>query len=199
VEVARIEEGLWRWTAPHPEWKAGDDWQRDVGCVYWETDDAVVLIDPLVPSDPADRRHFLASLDKDVERVGAPVRVLLTCEWHARSSVELAGRYDGHVVTAAGIDALPVGVTAIAAPVAAEVVYWLAGARTAVPGDTLLGTDDGVTLCPASWLEGRGGLPQLRQDLAPLLDLPVERVLTSHGPPVLSGGHAALVQALGVA
>jgi glyoxylase-like metal-dependent hydrolase (beta-lactamase superfamily II) len=199
VEVTQIDDGLWRWTAPHPDWKAGDDWERDVGCVYWETGDAVVLIDPLVPSDPSDRRHFLASLDEDVERAGRTVTVLLTCEWHNRSSTELAGRYDARVVTPARVHELPAGVAAIAAPVAAEVVYWLPSARTAVPGDTLLGTHDGVTLCPASWLEGRGGLRQLRRDLAPLLDLPVERVLTSHGPPVLAGGHAALAQALGVA
>jgi len=31
---------------------------------------------------------------------------------------------------------------------------------------------------------------------APLLVLPVERVLTSHGPPVLADGHAALARAL---
>ena len=32
--------------------------------------------------------------------------------------------------------------------------------------------------------------------LAPLLDLPVERVLTSHGDPVLSGGREALARVL---
>jgi hypothetical protein len=199
VEVVRIDEGLWRWTAPHPEWKAGDDWDREVGSVYWEADAAVVLVDPLVPSDRADRTRFLASLDTDVERAARPVIVLLTCEWHARSSAELAGRYGGRVVTPKKVHELPVGVAAIAAPVAEEVVYWLTGARTVVPGDTLLGADDGVTLCPESWLEGRGGLPQLRRDLAPLLALPVERVLTSHGPPVLAGGSDALAQALRVA
>ena len=65
-----------------------------------------------------------------------------------------------------------------------------------VPGDTLLGTDDGVALCPASWLEGRGGLDDLARDLAPLLALPVERLLTSHGRPVLADGRDALARAL---
>jgi hypothetical protein len=37
---------------------------------------------------------------------------------------------------------------------------------------------------------------QLRTALQPLLELPVEMVLVSHGEPVLSGGREALVQAL---
>ena len=51
-----------------------------------------------------------------------------------------------------------------------------------------------------SWLDGesvdRAGLAGL---LAPLLDLPVERVLVSHGEPVLERAHAALAGAIGEA
>ena len=78
---------------------------------------------------------------------------------------------------------------------ASEVVYWLAGAAAVVPGDVLLGTEGGVRLCPSSWL-GRGRVSDLAAELRPLLELPVERVLTSHGPPVMSGGAAALTRAL---
>ena len=191
----RIDDGLWRWTAPHPDWKQGDDWDRDVGCVYWEAEDAVVLVDPLIPGEPSDREHFLASLDRDVERAGRPVSVLLTCEWHGRSADELGTRYEAPVrKPSAG--ALPGGIRAVEARVAEEVVYWLPGARAIVPGDALIGARGGVRLCPASWLSGRGGLSRLRDELAPLLDLPVERVLTSHGPPVLADGRAALAQTL---
>jgi hypothetical protein len=42
MQVARIAEGLWRWSAYYEEWR------EDVGCVYYEAPDAVVLIDPLV-------------------------------------------------------------------------------------------------------------------------------------------------------
>jgi len=199
VEVQRIEDGLWRWTAPHPEWKTGDDWDADVGCVYWEADDGVVLVDPLVPSDDADRARFLEALDRDVERVGLPVAILLTCEWHGRSSDELAERYDGTVVGPTVATVLPGAAAAIAAPVAEEVVYWLPAARSIVPGDVLISSENGLTLCPASWLSGPGGRAQLRRDLAPLLELPIERVLTSHGPPVLADGRAALARALGAA
>jgi glyoxylase-like metal-dependent hydrolase (beta-lactamase superfamily II) len=194
MEVRRIDEGLWHWTAPHPEWKPGEDWEQDVGCVYWEADDAVVLVDPLVPTAEADRARFLDALDRDVERAGLPVAILLTSEWHGRSHAELAARYGARVVTPPETDSLPDGVAATELP--EEVVYWLPGARAIVPGDTLLGTGEGLALCPASWFEDRGGIDELARALTPLLGLPVERVLTTHGPPVLAEGHAALARAL---
>jgi glyoxylase-like metal-dependent hydrolase (beta-lactamase superfamily II) len=197
VEVTRVDDGLWRWTTPHPDWKPGDDWDEDVGCVYWEATDSTVLVDPLIPIEKAERTRFLDALDRDVERRRLPVAILLTCSWHARSSTELAERYDGRVTGAGELEALPADVAAVPAPAAEEVVYWLAPARTVVPGDVLLGTGEGLTLCPASWLTSRGGLAQLARDLAPLVDLPVDRVLTSHGSSVLEGGRDALVSALG--
>lgn len=192
--MTRIEDGLWRWTTTHPEWSPGADWERDVGCVYWESAEAVVLVDPLVPVDQPERDRFLDALDRDVERLALPVVVLLTCAWHARSSEVLAARYRGQVLRRS--DALPGGATAVEASAADEVVFWLPGPRALVPGDVLLGTPDGLSLCPESWLESGGGIAQLVDDLSPLLDLPVERVLTSHGPPVLAGGHGALREAL---
>jgi glyoxylase-like metal-dependent hydrolase (beta-lactamase superfamily II) len=93
--------------------------------------------------------------------------------------------------------ALPEGVSAIGAPTPAELVWWLREARAVVPGDTILGDDrGGLALCPASWLDGGGSVATLAAELRPLLDLPVERVLVSHGTPVLSGGRDALVRAL---
>lgn len=198
MEVQHIEDGLWRWTAAHPDWRPGADWPQEVGCVYWEADDAVVLVDPLVPAESADRHRFLEALDRDVARVGRPVEILLTCEWHGRSADELAGRYGG-TVRQPGDPLFVTGAESVFASVATEAVYWLAPARAVVSGDVLLGAAGGLTLCPEAWLEWRGGLPQLARELAPLLELPVERVLTSHGPPVLAGGRAALAQALGAA
>ena len=101
--------------------------------------------------------------------------------------VRLARPYGARVLEPTTADALP-GAARRSVEAAEEVVYWLPGARAVVPGDTLLGTDDGVTLCPASWLEERGGSRRLARDLAPLLELPVERVLPSHGPPLLADG-----------
>ena len=44
----------------------------EVGSVYYEADDAVVLIDPIVPSE--DRERFLDALDRDVERANGRSR-----------------------------------------------------------------------------------------------------------------------------
>ena len=71
-----------------------------------------------------------------------------------------------------------------------ETLYWLDGPRALVAGDVLMG--DPLRLCPDSWLpEELRGAP-IRDSLRPLLDLPIERILTAHGEPVLSGGHDLL-------
>ena len=81
--VQEVAAGLWRWTGEHPEWTpeqgGPEGWERDVGCVYYEAPEAVVLFDPLVP--PEDEERFWRALDRDVERVGKPVCVLATVRW----------------------------------------------------------------------------------------------------------------------
>lgn len=186
MSVSELAPGLWRWTAPHPDWKDGVDWEQEVSCVYYEAAGATVLIDPLVPPE---RERFFEALDRDVERRGLPVSILLTCTWHGRSSDELAERYGaGHVA--------PANVVALPFPIAEETMYWLPDHGALVTGDSLMGDRrGGITVCPDTWLEGDA--PEvLRRDLRSLLDLPIERVLVSHGEPVLEDGHAALEQAL---
>ena len=48
---------------------------------------------------------------------------------------------------------------------------------------------------PRAWLED--GYDAAVEELRPLLELPVERVLVTHGEPVLEDGHEALAKALG--
>jgi hypothetical protein len=191
VTVEELEPGLWRWTALHPDWKEEADWEPDVGCVYAELPEATVLIDPLVPLAAEDRERFLEALDRDVERRGLPLVLLLTCEWHRRSTDELVERYG------ATVGELPAGVLALPFEVAAETMYWLPAFSTLVPGDALVGDGaGGLRVCPDSWLDGEDAPGRLRQDLRALLDLPVERILVSHGEPVREGASAALVRAL---
>jgi hypothetical protein len=71
-----------------------------------------------------------------------------------------------------------------------------------VVGDVLLGagakphaTTERLRLCPERWL-GTGTHDDLREALTPLLALPVESVLVSHGEPVVTGGKRALAAAL---
>ena len=191
--MQRIAEGLWRWTAPHPDWAPGKDWPHDVGCVYYEAPEAVVLIDPLVPADEEER--FWRALDGDVERLARPVAVLLSVRYHERSAETVAARYGGTVWRREPGGMLPAGVDALAVDAADETVFWIAEHRALVPGDVLM-DEDGLRLCPASWLPEGRTLDEVRQALAPALELPVERVLVSHGQPVLADGRRALADAL---
>lgn len=186
MTVAEIASGLWRWTAPHPEWQDGDDWERDVGCVYYEAPGATVLIDPLVPPE---RDRFFEALDRDVERRGLPVAVLLTVPWHERSAAELVERY-------AATDEAPAGVEPFALPAFDEIAWWLPEVATLVVGESLLGVDGGLSLCPETWVSGERR-ETLRNSLRPLLERPIERILVSHGVPALADGRAALGRALG--
>ena len=200
MELHELRPGLWRWTTHHPEWK------QDVGSVAYEGPDDLVLIDPLLPADD--------SLDSLVARVGKPVSVLVTIFWHTRSADVVAARHGARVLAPSGGkaavkrraptttafrpgDPLPGGVEAVATARSSEVVYWIPAHRAVVPGDVLLGADGGgVRLCPRSWLPESTTVERLRTSLLPLLELPVTRVLVSHGEPVLRNGRAALEQAL---
>jgi hypothetical protein len=192
--VTELATGLWRWTAPHPDWRPDADWPQDVGCVYAELRESVVLVDPLVPEGEADR--FWAALDRDVERLGLPVRILETVRWHERSVDEVAARYDGSVWRGSDDGDLPAGVTAYPVDAGAENVLWLDRHRALVPGDLLIADEGGLRLCPQSWLSKGRTLDEVRTALAATEELPVERVLVSHGEPVLTEARSALTGAL---
>jgi hypothetical protein len=189
VRVAEIGTGLWSWTGLHPDWTPADGgpdgWEQEVSCVYYEAPGAIVLVDPLV--SPEDEERFYRALDRDVERAGAPVRILLTIESHRRSSAELAARYGGTV------GEVPDGVEV---PVSAwsERVFWIPEHCTLVFGDVVLGREGGLRL-PHAWI-GEEHYRQVVDGLRPLLALPIERVLVGHGEPVLSDGRRALTRAL---
>jgi hypothetical protein len=199
--LAELRPGLWRWEARHPDAVSSPDpgspadWGPDVGSVAYAADDALVLVDPLVPEDRDDLRR---EVDRLVKSHGSPVRILTTLGFHARSRNRLAERYDAS--TSRSKRSLPAGVETVQIKGAGETMLWLTEHRALVPGDRLLGDGTGgVRLCPESWLRYLpSGMrhPELREALRPLLDLPVEMVLTSHGAPVLSGGRDAIARAL---
>ena len=189
-QVESVAPGLRRWTAWHEEWK------DEVAALAVDTDDGVVLIDPIDPP------RGLARAD----------HVLLTVFWHGRSTGNVPGarvwaskrgvrrlRNRGVDVTQAVEDGdLPGGIRAIPTARDSEIVYWLPGQKAVVVGDVLLGagakpkpTGEPLRLCPERWLDGKSH-DDLRTSLRPLLDLPVQRVLVSHGQPILRGGKKAL-------
>jgi hypothetical protein len=198
VTASEIAPGLLRWTAPHPDWRPGatpgdpDDWEQLVGCVLYELPGTVALIDPLLPS--SGREQFLEWLDG---RIGErAVTILTTIRWHRRDRAELTARY--RASTTRTWNAVPAGIEPRPLRGAGETLFWLPGVGTLVCGDAVLGAvGGGLRLCPESWLADvrvdRAGLAAL---LSALLELPIERVLVSHGEPVLRDGRAALARAI---
>jgi|LakMenEpi03Aug12_release.lakeMendotaPanAssembly.Ray.scaffolds.fasta_scaffold218256_2 hypothetical protein len=221
MQVDRIGDGLWRWTAPHPDWH--DDptspyggWDRDVACVYHEAPDGIVLIDPLVPAGEEAER-FWHHLDQDVERVGRPPTVVVSVEWHGRSADAVRDRYPGARVLGVSRAAscrlddlledgqlLPGGcrVTVTDAPGAGRMaivqcachgLLWLS--------DLVIGDGaGGLRRPPAAWFDDPGarywmehGLPLL---VPHLMELPIQHLVPAHGPVVSVDARATLQRAL---
>ena len=103
MDVERVADGLWRWTAAH-----------EIHGVYYEAPDAVVLFDPPVPA--GDEERFFAYLDRDVERLDLSVSILLTTPRHERGAPILRERYGA-------TDRIPDTVEAY--PVEEEIAYFI--------------------------------------------------------------------------
>jgi hypothetical protein len=192
VELQELARGLWRWTARHPDWEPRRqeddpaDWSPEVGCVAYDAGDALVLIDPLVSDGDYEALDALA-------QAKAEVSILTTIKFHRRSREELTQRYGATTEAPDGVDLIEIDG-------AQETMYWIGEHAALVPGDRILGDrPPGLRMCPPSWLRYIGGYSQgdLRDALREaVLPLPVERVLVSHGEPVLQDGRAALERAL---
>ena len=212
MEVAELAPGLWRWTAPHPEWRPDFGWEADVGCFYVETRDRTLVVDPLVPRD--DRERFWSALDRDVERRARPVAVLLTQAAHARDAGEVARRYDAEIwghedarekVGAAPFHAITYGddvpggrvLEHAEEPGGSGTPLYLEAHRAVAVGDVFIAVGGSLRVW---WSYERNGserayreryLPSLRR----WLELPIDHVLVSHGEQV-RGGAEQLAAAL---
>ena len=204
--MQELAPGLWRWTARHAEWHPGE-WGAEVASFAADAGEAVLLVDPLLPEDDAGVLERLDAL--------APAAILVTIPYHARSSEALAERYGapihGHPAVGkrlrAGsrlkpLDALPGGARAypIGKPRRFETPIHLPSHRALVFGDAIVTTPEGdlriwhtdrVDDARARWYRERF-VPTLQ----PLRELDLERILVTHGEPVLQGGGAALDDAL---
>ena len=202
--MIELEPGLRYWYAPHPAWRPDENWPEEVLCAYYESPDALVLIDPLVPRGEED--EFWRALDGDVERLGRPVRVLLTSPWHDRDTTLVVERYsadvwahpealwkDDPVLTTT--DQVPAGVEALLPDGNEEgqASFFIREHRTLVTGDMFSGTG-GVFHVYVSPDEPN---PEAYFAWLPrLLELPIERVLIAHGEPVLKNGLVEIRKAL---
>jgi glyoxylase-like metal-dependent hydrolase (beta-lactamase superfamily II) len=210
VELA---PGLWRWVARHPEWHPGR-FGAEVASFALEAGEELLLVDPLLPVE--DDGPVLNLLDRLTD--GRDVHVLITIGYHVRSAEPLSERYGGRVwgppscasrlrdpdalqVLEPGV-AGPAGVTAFAIgrPVRSERPLWLPSHNALAFGDAVVTTPDGELRLwsqqPLDDRRRRWYRETFARTLVPLLDLPVQRVLVTHGAPVLDDGAAALRDAL---
>jgi hypothetical protein len=201
--VQELADGLWRWTARHADWHPGE-WGAQVASFALDAGDVLLLVDPLVPDE-----DFLDPL------VNGPVAILITIPYHTRSAELLSERYGaaihGHRAVAkrlrstarfdpaaelpGGARALPIG-----RPRRYETPIHLPSHRALAFGDALVTTPDGelrfwenepVTDERARWYRER-----FAPTLEPLRELELDRILVTHGKPVLRDGAAALDRAL---
>ena len=200
MNVHELAPGFWFWMAPHPEWEPTENWPEDVLCVYYESSDGIVLIDPLLPR--GEKAEFWRALDADVDRLRQPVRVHLTAPWHARDTSAVVDRYAASVWGPPGArwegpaltttDDLPPGVEALLPEGDKnQALFFVRDHQTLVTGDIFSGTGGRFHVFldeqdPALFL---AWLPRL-------FELPLQRVLIAHGEPVLCDGAARVREAV---
>ena len=209
--MEELAGGLWRWTARHGEWHPGE-WGAQVASFALDAGGVLLLVDPLLPEDDAEALERLDALAK------GEVAILITIPYHTRSAEALGDRYDaaihGHVKVADRLASvarfraiepgapLPGGARAfgIGRPRRFELPIHLPSHRALALGDAIVTTPDGelrlwhgdrVDAARARWYRER-----FVPTLAPLRELDLERVLVTHGEPVLRDGSAALAAAL---
>jgi hypothetical protein len=218
--MQKLSDGLWRWTARHPEWHPGQ-FGAEVACFAAQAGDTTLLIDPLLPEDEApeeDRSSVLAVIDRTL---GNRLAILITIPYHVRSSEELWRRYrkdaettiHGHRACTKRLSdesafrevepgaALPGGATAhtIGKPRRYEMPLHLPSHDALVFGDAVAETGGRLVVWATDRVDAKVESfyrDRFNPTLEPLLDLPFDAVLVTHGQPVLENGRKALKEAL---
>jgi hypothetical protein len=70
-----LQDGLWHWQAPHPQWESGAPWGPEVSSYAIDDGRRLLFFDPIAP--PSE----LEALAADRETA-----IVLTCPWHERDS-----------------------------------------------------------------------------------------------------------------
>jgi hypothetical protein len=222
VAVRQLEPGLWHWQAPHPDWRSSEPWEKEVSSYAIDDGERLLLFDPLgVPSEieKLAGEHETAIVltapwhERDtqnlVEQLGVPVYAPPpdTGEDLVRKFGVPAEQVEGFVssdlrwllVDGAGEahqylagDRLPFGVEAFSGWTHNDCVLWVESRRAVIAGDSLADFGRGLEI-NVRWLRGGVTREQVASGLRPLLELPVERVLATHGGPF---DRSALEQAL---
>lgn len=100
-----------------------------------------------------------------------------------------------HVSDLPQLDSLPAGIERFVPRGVAEgqVALFLPSEQTPVVAELFLGVSGGLRVCPSPNMHD---MHEFLLSLRELQQLPIERVLVSHGPPVLEGGRSAITTAL---
>jgi len=201
--------------------ESSEPWGPEVSSYAVDDGERLLLFDPIAPPSEieelaVDRRGAIVLTcpwhERDsrglVERLAVPVYTPLpdSAEYLMQKwglTAEQAGDGSPDVVWllkegigeahpyAAG-DRLDVGVEAFAGQKPNDTVLWIESHRAVVAGDTLVDFGNGLEINPR-WLSPEMTREQVVEGLRPLLDLPVEHMLATHGRPF---DRAALEQAL---
>jgi len=210
----RLTDGVWRWTARHPEWHPGD-FGSEVASFAVAANGDLLLIDPLLPPEP------LAVLDLIDGLLGKRLAILISVPYHVRSSEELWRRYRdqtdctiwGHAACAKRLGdragfreielgvPLPTGVSAhaIGRPRRQETPLYLPSQRALAFGDAVAEVDSKLRVWSTGKVDDRRARwyrERFNPTLEPLLELEFDRVLVTHGQPVMADGRAELRAAL---
>jgi glyoxylase-like metal-dependent hydrolase (beta-lactamase superfamily II) len=214
--------GIYVWATPHPEWRTAAEAVVSYAVVG---EGVVALVDPLLPgeNDP-EREETLAALDRLVE-TAERLEICITIPYHTRSAEELYAHYHGRLPTRVWghaavrkrfqtdtpLSELPkakVGegaefadgfaqAWAIGNPRRYETPFYFPSHKALAFGDAIVALETGELRV---W-DQSGGSPdwyerRLLPTLRPLAAIDVERVLVTHGRPLLNGGRKGLQQAL---
>jgi glyoxylase-like metal-dependent hydrolase (beta-lactamase superfamily II) len=219
--VRELRPGLWYWEAPHPEWSVGEPWDQVVSSYAIDDGERLLLFDPMTPPSDLDalvgHRETAVVLtcpwheratENLVERLDVPVYTPMpdTAEYLMRTygaTAEQAGdgspdlvwlfkEGKGHPRPYAAGARLPVGVEAFPGQKPNDMVLWIESHAAVIAGDTLVDFGDGLHINPR-WLSPDVSRADVLDGLRPLLDLPVEHALATHGGPF---DRAALAHAL---
>ena len=211
--MEKLTAGLWRWTARHPEWHPGDFGAEVVSFAADARDGTLLLIDPLLPSEPGEVLEQLDTIAAGAERVA----ILISIPYHVRSAEELRKRYrasiHGHRAAAKRLSStagfheintgteLPGGVTAyaIGKPRRHETPLHLPSHNALVFGDSVAEYDGRLRVWADGKIDARAKRfyrERFNPTLEPLLDLDFDAVLVTHGAPVMTNGKEALRKAL---
>jgi glyoxylase-like metal-dependent hydrolase (beta-lactamase superfamily II) len=219
--VHELRPGLWHWQAPHPEWRPTEPWSENVSSYAIDDGERLLLFDPLaVPSEledlAAERKTAIVltapwherDAESLVERLGVPVYTPLpdsaqllkdtygiTAEQAGDGSpdvVWLLREGKGEARPYAAGDRLPFGADVYPGHKANDTVLWIESKRAVISGDTLVDFGQGLEI-NERWLRPGVTREEIAGQLRPLLELPVEHVLATHGGPTES---AALERAL---